>query len=338
MAHDLEMHDGKVAFALRGEPAWHKLAERVFTEDEHVTTAEMLSAASLAGWNVRLEDVILPDGYRTQSPSFMVVRDNPFDGGTDVLSVVGERYRTYQNEELFAFGDNLIDGGGAWESAGSIRNGRTVFGSLALGRDILIDGQGIADRVKTYLLVTTSHDGSSAVQAMTTPVRVVCQNTLNMALGAGTKQSFKVRHTQTVGDRVAQARAALGISFAYADAFEAEANALFAASITDAQFDALVKSLYPEPDRSDAAKAAITKYDTKVDLIWDIYRNGFGTSEGVTGTAWGAMNALTERIDWHRNGRKGTDAGTLAAASGFDAQVNAEKQRIRKAVLAVAGL
>lgn len=339
MAHNLEQDKaGNVAFALRGAPAWHGLAQSTFGEDEHVTTAQMLDGALLSNWNVHLEQVQFPEGYRSVSDSFMVIRTNPFDQMKDVLSMVGERYHTYQNEELFAFGDNLLDGGGYWESAGSIRDGRTVFGSLKLGRDIVIDGKGVSDKVATYLLVTTSHDGSSAVQAMTTPVRVVCQNTLNMALGAGTKQSFKVRHTATVGDRVAQARQALGISFAYLDQFENEAQALFESALTDKQFGDLIEALYPAPDRNDSAKAVITKYDDKVDLLWDIYRNSFGTSAGVTGTAWGALNALTERIDWHRAGRKGTNAGTLAAASGFDAQVNAEKARVRKAVLEVAGL
>ena len=338
MAHDLEMNaNGDVAFALRGEPAWHGLANHIFDEDEHVTTAQMLDSANLSGWNVRLEDVILPEGYTTKSPSYMVVRNDVLNGGTpDVLATVGDRYRTYQNEELFAFGDNLLDGGGFWESAGAIRNGRTVFGSLKLGRDIVLDKAGIADVTKSYLLVTTSHDGSSAIQAMTTPVRVVCQNTLNMALGQGSKQSFKVRHTATAQDRVAQAREALGISFAYLDVFEAEANAMFQASVTDKQFGDIIEALYPSPDRQTAGKAVITKYDDKVDTMWDLWRGA--TQIGIKGTAWGAMNALTERVDYYRAGRKGTNAGILASASGFDAQVNAEKARIRKAVLETAGL
>ena len=338
MAHDLEMNaNGDVAFALRGAPAWHGLAQHIFDEDEHVTTSQMLDSALLSNWDVRLEDVILPEGYTTKSPSFMVVRNDVLNNNTpDVLAVVGDRYHTYQNEDLFAFGDNLLDGGGYWESAGAIRNGRTVFGSLKLGKDIVIDPDGIGDKTDTYLLVTTSHDGSSAIQAMTTPVRVVCQNTLNMALGYGTKQSFKVRHTATAQDRVSQAREALGISFAYLDQFEAEANALFQSAITDKQFGEIIESLYPTPDRKTAGKAVLTKYDDKLDTMWELWRGP--TQLGIKGTGWGALNALTERVDYYRLGRKGTNAGILASASGFDAQVNAEKSRIRKAVLETAGL
>lgn len=340
MSHDLEQSGDKVAFALRGAPAWHGLANTIFDEDAHVTTAEMLDSAFLSGWDVRLEPSLLPEGYRTTKDSFMVVRTNPFDNGNDVLAVVGERYHTYQNEQLFAFGDNLLDGGGEWESAGSIKDGRTVFGSMTLPKEIVLDPQGCADTIKSYLLVTTSHDGSSAIQAMTTPVRVVCQNTLNAAL-AGQKQSYKVRHTSTAGGRIDQARLALGLTFKYLDEFEAQAQALFATSVTDKQFMDIVTALYPEP-AEDAGKASVTKYETKIDLVKDLYFIS-PTQEGIRGTAWGAYNALTERVDYFRQGRmvKGaTNAqdNQLASASGFDVQANAEKNRILSAVKEVAGV
>jgi len=334
MAHNLEIKNGQVAFALRGEPAWHELANVTFDESDHISTQAMLDSALLSKWDVRLEEFPLPEGIRSDKPAFMVLRTNPFDGGTDLLSVQGNRYRTYQNEDLFAFGDNLLAGGGFWESAGSINGGRTVFGSLKLGRDIVLDQQGIADVTKMYLLVTTSHDGSSAIQAMTTPVRVVCQNTLNLALN-GCKQSFKVRHTATAGGRVDEAQRALGISFAYADQFEAEAQALYATAITNQQFSDIVKAVYPEPDK-DSVKSTITRYESKTDTIWDLW-NG-PTQVGIKGTAWGALNALTERIDYYRAGRGGTNSGVLAGASGFDPVVNAEKNRIMAVVREVAGV
>ena len=94
-----------------------------------------------------------------------VVRTNPTDNTqTDVLGVVGERYHVLQNEDLFSFGDNILDGGGRWETAGSIRGGRVVFGSMALERETVLDPNGVADKVKTYLLINTSHDGSIAIR------------------------------------------------------------------------------------------------------------------------------------------------------------------------------
>lgn len=331
MAHELEISEaGEVAFALRGAPAWHGLAAHIFGEDEHVTTSSMLDAAHLSGWNVRLEAFsnYAPEGYRFNSEPYMVVRTNPFDAGSDVLATVGERYTVVQNEDLFAFGDAILDGGASWESAGSIKNGRKVFGSLVLPREIVLDPEGAADTTVTYLLVNTSHDGSVAVQASITPVRVVCQNTLNFAL-RGAKQTYKIRHTQTVGGRVAAAREALGIAYKYVDAFEKEAQALYAQSMTDATFNEIVLALYPKPDAD--VKGALTKWENKVDTINTIYTSP--TCANIKGTAWGAVNALTERLDWHRKGRGVAAAENVAAAaSGFDPVTNAEKGKILSAV------
>jgi phage/plasmid-like protein (TIGR03299 family) len=257
MAHNLEQWGDSTAFALRGAPAWHGLANVLFDEDSHVDTKTMLDSAMLSNWNVRLEPVTFPAGYRVVKPAYSVVRTNPADSGNDVLSVVGDRYSVFQNEDLFAFGDNILDGGGRWESAGSIKQGRQVFGSIKIDRDLILDPSGIADKTESYLLITTSHDGSSAIQAMVTPVRVVCQNTLNMALGSG-KQSFKVRHTAKQADRIDEARRVLGLSFAHMDLFDRMAQELFETEFTNKQFDELVLSIYPQPDV--ASKAAYTKH------------------------------------------------------------------------------
>ncbi len=329
MAHALEIGaNGEVAFALRGEPAWHKLG-KVFDKDQHITTNEMLESALLSNWNVRLEPLVMPEGYRNSTTSQLVVRDNPFDQTAEVLSVVGDRYKVVQNEELFAFGDGILDGGASWESAGSIKGGKVVFGSLAVPREFILDPQGANDKTVTYLLVHTSHDGSTAVQANITPVRVVCQNTLNMAL-KDSKQSFKVRHTATVGGRIDEARRVLGLTFDHMDNFEAVAKELFEASMTDLEFDKLVKSIYAEPE-SGSAKVVQTRYDAKVDLLQDLWAQS-PTNANIKNTAWGALNTLTERIDYFRQGRKGGEA-LVGAASGFDPVVNAEKSRILGAVL-----
>lgn len=334
--HNLEISvDGfEAAFASRQEPAWHGLGT-VFDED--VTTEKMLELAHLNGWDVRLERVEFPDDYRTVTDSYAVVRNNPFDQGTDVLSIVGERYRPYQNEELLSFGDAILDGGGRWETAGSIKQGRQVFASLLTNvDDLVLDPNGAADVVKNYLLLHTSHDGSTAIQAANTPVRVVCQNTLTMAL-QGVKQSFKIRHTQTAEGKVQAAREALGIQVAYFDEFASEAQAMIEKTITQDKFLDIVTALYPKPEES--SKAATTRWNNKVQTLEGIYLgsgDGPNTTDNIRGTAWGAFNALTESLDWYRKPRKGNAESVLTAASGLDPVINSEKQRIRKAVLALA--
>jgi phage/plasmid-like protein (TIGR03299 family) len=327
MAHELETQNGVASFASFREPAWHGLGT-VFTEEKN--TAEMLVAANLNNWNVRLEDVKIPSTLTSDKNYSYVVRTNPTDKTqTDVLGVVGERYVPLQNEELFAFGDNILDGGGRWETAGSIRGGRVVFGSLALERETVLDPSGVADKVKTYLLINTSHDGSIAIQASITPVRVVCANTLNLALGSkrgknAIKQSFKIRHTQSAEGKIAIAREALGLANKYMDEFDKLAHAMIQKEITAQQFNEIILAAYPKPDKD--AKGAIKKWETKVDTINDIYTGEFNGM--IANTAWGAFNALTERLDWHRNARGGSNESLLAAASGFDATITAEKNRL----------
>jgi len=323
MAHALEIGDnGEVAFASLREPAWHGLGT-VF--ENEVSTADMLSLAHLDNWNVRLADIDLP--ARSHRNWFGVVRTNPFDGENDVLGVVGQRYQVVQNEDLFQFGDALLDGG-RWETAGSIKNGTVVFGSLALDREIVLDPSGVGDKVNTYLLVHTSHDGSVAIQASVTPVRVVCQNTLNMALH-NVKQSYKIRPTQTAEGKVQAAREALNLARTYLDEFDVLAQQLIETTITAQQFNDLILAVYPKPDQ-DASKGAKTKWDNKFDTIASIYTGP--TNYMIAGTAWGALNAMTERLDWYRTSRTSNGESMYAAASGFDVATNSEKSRILSAV------
>lgn len=329
MAHMLETSGDKVSFASLREPAWHGLGT-VF--DSEVTTSQMLDLAHLSDWDVRLENVALP--ARSHKSWFGVTRTNPFDGQADVLGVVGERYKVVQNEDVFQFADNLLDGG-RWETAGSIKNGTTVFGSLALERESVIDPSGVSDKVNTYLLVHTSHDGSVAIQASITPVRVVCQNTLNLAIGKGSrsiKQSFKIRHTQSVDGKVAAARETLGLVNNYMDGFDTFSKELFESAVNDKQFFDLISSIYPKPEKD--AKGSMTKWENKIDTINSIYHGP--TNHMIAGTAWGALNAMTERLDWYRTPRSGNGESMAAAASGFDVATNAEKNRIMSAVKALA--
>jgi phage/plasmid-like protein (TIGR03299 family) len=332
MAHELESVNGQTAFASLRQPAWHGLGT-VFQEE--VNTNEMLKLAHLDNWDVRLEDVAIPENFESDKSYSFVTRTNPFDRTkNDVLGVVGERYVPLQNEDLFSFGDNLLDGGGRWETAGSIKGGRVVFGSIALTDEIVLDPNGIADKIDNYLLINTSHDGSIAIQASITPVRVVCANTLNLALSSfkgkkDVKQTFKIRHTQTAEGKIAVAREALGLAHKYIDEFSTIANEMIQKEITKAQFDKIVELAYPAPKGEDK-KGSFKKYNGKIDLLQSIYVGDYNNT--ISGTAWGAFNALTERLDWYRNSRGGNNESILASASGFDPMINAEKNRLMKIV------
>ncbi len=182
------------------------------------------------------------------------------------------------------------------------------------------------------LIVWTSHDGSVAVQAAITPVRVVCQNTLNLAMRSA-KQSFKIRHTQTAEGKIQIARETLGLTFNYMDEFEKQAQELFATEVSDKKFHEIIRTLYPKP-KEDSSKIALTKWENKVVLLDDLYFNS-PTNENIKGTAWGVLNTLTERLDYFRSSRGNSD-NLMASASGFDPIITAEKNRLAKQVLALA--
>lgn len=333
MSHEIETGaNGEAAFVSLREPAWHRLGTVV---QEEMTTAELLSTAHLAGWNVRLVPALAPGVplERHASPSFHVVRDNPFDGGLDQLSTVGKRYKVLQNEELAEFGATL-GSGARWETGGSIKNGRVVFLSAALERETVLDPSGVSDVVKTYLLLHTSHDGSVSIQASITPVRVVCANTLNFALRS-VKQSFKVRHTQTLEGKMATARETLGLASLYMDDFDKQAQALFQTPVNAKQVEDIFAAAYPRPDK-DASKAAVTRWENKRIAVGEIMQSD--TTYAVKDTAWGVLNALTENLDWNRGVRNENPEAKLAAASGLDSIANAERNRLFSVVKATVGL
>lgn len=306
----------------------------VFTED--LTTREMLHKAELTGWDVekiKLGNIV--NGYSVKDNLWATVRNDT----SHVLGVVRDRYEVLQNEDAFAWADGILEGGGTWDTAGSFNDGTKVFGSMLIDKaSISIDPNGLNDKVDTYLLVSTSHDGSIPLQASITPIRVICQNTLNLALrNAGqskVQQTFKVRHTVTAQARADVAREALGITFKYAEDFDKLANDMYQTKITDHQFEQMVKFLYPQPDapKEGEKSGAFTRWQNTVDTIWTL--RDAPTNRDIKGTAWGALNTFTERLDWFRQGDN--DEAKALAASGFSANINAEKQRILSTVLAVA--
>jgi hypothetical protein len=102
------------------------------------------------------------------------------------------------------------------------------------------------------------------------------------------------------------------------------AKAMIEKEITAQQFNDIVLAAYPKPDEE--KKGALTRWTNKIDVINDIYTGEFNGM--IAGNAWGAFNALTERLDWHRSARGGNTEAMLAAASGFDPSITAEKNRL----------
>ena len=112
------------------------------------------------------------------------------------------------------------------------------------------------------------------------------------------------------------------------------AKAMIEKEVTAQQFNEIILASYPKPDED--TKGALAKWNTKVDTINDIYTGEFNGM--IAGNAWGTLNALTERLDWYRSARGGSNESILAGASGFDPAINAEKARLLKIVLDKTGI
>ena len=147
-----------------------------------------------------------------------------------VLGVVGRRYRVFQNREAFDFMDALVgDRLALYETAGSLHGGRRVWMMARIPKEYRA---GSDDLIQPYVLLTNTHDGSQALRMIPTTVRVVCQNTLNLALrGAGT-DGLSISHHPRLESRIAEARAKLGIIAARFDTFDDELHAMLAKDLT----------------------------------------------------------------------------------------------------------
>ena len=339
--HGLEAVKDRVSFVSRRMPAWHNLGTVV---SEDMSTEEVMAAANLDNWNVRGVDPILPKSCSTHLDNKYIIRDNPFydlaeakklgdeydQAEFNLLGICGNKYEILQNEELFEFGQFLLEGG-RWETAGSINWGTQVFGTIALETEIVIDESGANDVVKNYLLISSSHDGSSAVIAGITPVRVVCQNTLAVAQG-NMSSKVKIRHTKSMNGRMADAKKTLNLTANYLERFESTAKEMFETPLTDQEFWDIVNAVYEEPDAD--RKTAKTRWNNRTDAIMELWDGK--TNETITGTAWGAFNALTEDQQWNRAIYANKEENFYSAGAGLNDVVNTERTKIFNTVLEMA--
>lgn len=252
-----------------------------------------------------------------------------------VLGVVGRQYKVIQNAEAFQFADNLVDDGQAkYETAGSLRGGRVIFLSMELNHlDLTLDGDDANDNtIKTYLLLSNAHDGSRALEADITKVRVVCANTLNFAI-AGAQRRFKIRHSGSIDGKLAAARQALGIAFNYDAAFEKAATRLLSKKLVDAQVQDIFRSAVWPIDEEQASEGRLESHPST--LAFETYKNADNLAQ-IRGTAWGALNAVAEFVDHEQEYRGRFDsAADVRANSILWGTAQAKKQAAFNALLKV---
>lgn len=187
-------------FYVREKP-WHGLGVRV---EEAPTSIDALVLAGL-DWQVTQKNVYTQDGHLI--PGY---KANIRSTDDSVLGIVSEKYKVVQNEEAFQFTDDLLGAGVTYETAGVLQGGRKVWMLARMPQRYIISG----DEIAPYLVVMNSHDASSGIKVAMTPIRVVCQNTLNLALDRA-KRIWTTKHTENVMSRVHEAQETLGLAERY---------------------------------------------------------------------------------------------------------------------------
>jgi phage/plasmid-like protein (TIGR03299 family) len=291
--------NGQTALWLNGKPGWHNLGRVWNVEVDGAPTFETVMQES--GLDFEVEKRPMFYGATTDSKmgtalvdrgqNWAIVRNDT----EQQLGTVGNVYEPFNNRQAFSFLEEVTgQGAGYLESAGLLARGAQAFVTMVLGEDIVIDGQGIADRVKKYVLVTTRHDGNGKVTGAVTPTRVVCTNTLTWGLSRA-QTRIDVKHTKGGIDRLKEASRVLKLATVAYDEFEADANALFGEKMTKRQFEAFLKEVaFPiKATDSDLIQQRAINNRNRALTIWTEAK----TMEGVRGTRWGAAQALTEQID-----------------------------------------
>lgn len=215
---------------------WHGLGTRV---EEAPNSEEALKLSGL-DWSVIQQPIMTED--LTPIPGY---KANIRDTDNRVLGVVSDRYRVVQNSEAFAFTDALLGEGVKYETAGSLQDGRKIWLLAKLPDKYIIEGE----QIEPYLVFSSSHDGSGAIKVAMTPIRVVCQNTLNLALGSA-KRIWSTVHVGELAAKMDEAYSTLQLAEKYMTNLGGEFAKLAKIKLTDSKVMEYIEMLLPMDEQS----------------------------------------------------------------------------------------
>lgn len=296
MAHEINYNSlkGTHSFVSNQQKAWHGLGQIV---DSAMTAEEAITLANL-DYEVAKTTVnaAIPDGdsgnviYTPLKDRFATYRT---DNGS-VLGQVGSRYEIVQNKDAFGFFDSIIDSGEAiFETAGVLGNGERIFVTAKLPEDMLVGGE----PCKKYIILTNSHDGSSSIIAGFTTVRIVCNNTLQAALGS-LSNSVSIKHFAGAKSKLQEAYKVMGIASKYMAEVDEIFNNMAKTRISDEELKGFILNVM-QPDykisEDDEIQYNVSKrLKNQVDGIYNFaLSHPTQTTNAAEGTVWGAYNAIS---------------------------------------------
>lgn len=288
MAHEIEIVNGKASVAFFGQLPWHGLGTALEEGDLY----DWQSASKKAGldWSVDLVPLITAD---TQAKvAHRAVRRT---SDSKVLGVVGPRYAPLQNQDAFQWFQPFLDASEAsLHTAGSLRGGSRIWVLAKLNRDPLVIAEG--DEVEKFILLSHGHDGSLAVRAGFTPIRVVCQNTLSMAHGSDASKLIRVKHTKDVLENLANIREVMDLANQEFEATAEQYRLLARKSINQVDLRKYVRRVLKIDEENPSTRSL-----NIVEEIARLAETGRGNNlPSIRGTLWAAYNGVSEYLTYNR--------------------------------------
>lgn len=286
------MHCVESMFSVREKP-WHYELTKDATKiiQTAPTSADALRFAAL-DWTVEPKPIY--DSFGNEIKNF---KANTRSSDNSVLGIVTDRYKIVQNAEAFDFTDSLIGGDVRYETAGSLKNGKTIWLLAKMG-----DKEILGDKFEPYVCFTNSHDGTGAVKVCMTPIRVVCNNTLNFAL-TNAKRCWSTKHMGDISAKMSEAQHTLGLADDYMAALGEDIERLANKSISNDEIKEILDELFPiiesdsqiKKDRAKSARDSIMVCYFAPDVV------------KFNGTAYGFLNAVTDFVGHAKPNRNTAD-------------------------------
>lgn len=269
-------HEVETMFYTREKP-WHGLGERV---EEALCSLDALKISGL-NWAVVQKPVFTDEG--SPIPGY---KANTRSKDNKVLGIITDRYKVIQNAEAFEFTDNLLKEGIQYETAGSLQGGKRIWLLARMPETYKVAG----DDVNSYLVFSNTHDGSGGIKVAITPVRVVCQNTLNLALHDA-KRIWSTIHVGDIKQKLDEARKTLLLAEHYMYKLKIEGEVLSRIAMPDKKVMEYIEQLIPMPENPTSIQ------ENNIDLLRTDLKLRYSEAPDlvdVPKTGWRFINAVSD--------------------------------------------
>jgi phage/plasmid-like protein (TIGR03299 family) len=282
MAHEIDTTTGRAAVFTVGTPPWHRLGVTV----ADAQTSEQAIRLAALDWTVEQWPLVARRNGTDRDVPDRVANVRTDTGA--VLGVVSTSYRVFQNKSAFDFFDAIVQERLAiFETAGALKGGRHIWMLARLPKTLRAAGE---DEIRPYVLLANSHDGTRALRMIPTTIRVVCANTLNLALGrVAVTEGLTIFHNESLERRVADAREKLGIITRRVDEFGDQVQALARRPMSRDELTSYFTGLVTDR-AADTQKRMLAAFVENLD-------HPTNTLPGTSGTAWAAYNAVSQWAD-----------------------------------------